>query len=61
MSAVPAAGGVVIPPPVPRSESDPVQETVDAFDWARDFFNRRAGEYAVLIESLPAALARALG
>lgn len=61
MSAVPAAGGIVIPPSPPRSESDPVQEVIDAWDWARDFFNRRASEYAVLIEAVPASIARALG
>lgn len=61
MSAAPGAGGVVIPPGPPRSESDPVAQVTDAFDWTRDFLNRRAGEYAALIENMPSALARALG
>jgi hypothetical protein len=61
VSAAPGAGGVVIPPNPPRNESDPVREVIDAWDWARDFFNRRAGEYAVVLEDLPSALARALG
>lgn len=61
MSAAPGAGGVVIPPNPPHSESDPVAQVTDAFDWTRDFLNRRAGEYAALIENMPSALARALG
>lgn len=61
MSAAPGAGGVVLPPGLPKSESDPVREVIDAFEWARDFFNRRAGGYAADLESLPSALARALG
>lgn len=61
MSAAPGAGGIVIPPNPPRSESDPIHEVITAFDWVRDFFDRRAGVYAVNLEDLPAALARALG
>ena len=61
MSAAPGAGGVVIPPNPPKSESDPVGEVIAAFEWVRDFFNRRAGEYAAVIEDMPSALARALG
>jgi len=34
---------------------------MDAFEWVRDFFNRRAGEYAVVLSDLPSGLARALG
>jgi hypothetical protein len=61
VSAAPAAGGVVIPPSPPHSASDPVAQVTEAFDWTRDFLNRRAGEYAALIENLPSALARVLG
>lgn len=61
MSAAPGVGGIVIPPNPPHSESDPVNEVLSAFEWVRDFFNRRAGEYAVVLEDLPSALARALG
>lgn len=61
MSAAPGAGGIVIPPNPPRSESDPVREVLDAWEWARDFLNRRAGEYTVALEQLPSALAAALG
>jgi len=52
---------VVIPPNPPKSESDPVNEVIAAFEWTRDFLNRRAGEYAAVIEDMPSALARALG
>jgi len=61
VSAAPGAGGVVIPPNPPKSESDPVNEVIAAFEWTRDFLNRRAGEYAAVIEDMPSALARALG
>lgn len=61
MSAVPPAGGIVIPPGLPKSNTDPVNDVIIAFEWTRDFFNRRAGEYAVALEDLPSALARALG
>lgn len=61
MSAAPGAGGVVIPPNPPRSQDDPVTEVIAAWDWARDFFNRRAAEYLVIVEDMPSALARMLG
>lgn len=61
MSAAPGAGGVVIPPNPPRNEADPVAQVIDAFEWTRDFLNRRAGGYAAVLEDLPSALARALG
>jgi len=52
---------VVIPPNPPRSQDDPVTEVIAAWDWARDFFNRRAAEYLVIVEDMPSALARMLG
>lgn len=61
MSAAPGAGGIVIPPGLPKGETDPVTEVLDAFEWVRDFLNRRAGEYSVVLSDLPSGLARALG
>lgn len=61
MSAQGGVPGAVVPPAPPREEPDPIAEIHDAWEWARDFFNRRAGIYTVILGDMGLALAEALG
>ena len=61
MSAQGGVPGAIVPPPLPGPEPDPVTEVRDAGEWMRDFWNRRAGGYAVVLEDLGLALAESIG
>jgi hypothetical protein len=61
VSAAPGVPGAIVPPRPPGPESDPVTAVHVASEWMRDFWNRRAGGYAVVLEDMGLALAEALG
>lgn len=45
----------------PRGSGDPVVDANTAWTWAGDYFNRRAGLYALQIIGLQIALSASLG
>lgn len=61
MSRGDGAPPVITPPDLPPGDGDPVHEVNTAWNYLADFFNRRIGEYDVMISGATDSLIQALG